>query len=94
MGKVERKRERLEIIYDIIKIINDNHNSIRPTRLLRQSNLSSKSFSDYFNELREKELIKEIYDKKGRKYITLTDNGFKYLEKYAVIKGFVDEFNL
>ena len=89
-----KKRDRLEVIYDILKIIRDRNNSIKPTPLLRYSNLSSKSFSDYYNELISKEFVKGITDKKGRKYITLTDKGFKYLEKYRLILGFIGEFEL
>lgn len=89
-----KKRERLEVIYDILKIVQDKHNSIKPTPLLRYSNLSSSSFTEYYKELIEKDLIKEILDKKGRRYITLTDKGFKLLEKYKLIKGFIEEFDL
>ena len=89
-----KKRERLEVIYDILRIIRDNHNSIKPTPLLRYSNLSSQSFNDYFKELLEKNFIKEIRDKKNKKFITLTDQGFKYLEKYKKILEFIDDFNL
>ena len=89
-----KKRDRLEVIHDILGVIRDNKNSIRPTPLLRYSNLSSQSFSDYCRELIEKGLVKEIKDKKGRKFITLTDNGFQYLEKYKMIKGFINDFNL
>ncbi|MEA2038110.1 MAG: winged helix-turn-helix domain-containing protein [Nanoarchaeota archaeon] len=69
---MSRKRDRLEVIYDILKIIRDKNNSIKPTPLLRYSNLSSQSFSEYYDELMKKELIKEVIDKKGRRYITLT----------------------
>ena len=89
-----KKRDRLEVIYDILKIIRDHNNSIKPTPLLRYSNLSSSSFSEYYGEMISKEFIKEIIDKKGRKYITLTDKGFRYLEKYRLILGFIDEFEL
>jgi len=89
-----KKRERLEVIYDILKIVQNNHNSIKPTPLLRQSNLSSQGFAEYYQELLSKELIKEILDKKGKKYITLTDKGFAYIEKYKTIVGFVEEFGL
>ena len=41
-----------------------------------------------------KEFIKEINDKKARKHITLTDKGFKFLEKYKTILGFIEEFEL
>ena len=92
--RTERKRDRLEIIYDILKIIRDNHNSIKPTPLLRYSNLSSVSFNEYLKELKEKNLVKEVIDKKKKKYLTLTDNGFDFIEKYKQIKGFIEEFNL
>ncbi|MFH1506457.1 MAG: winged helix-turn-helix domain-containing protein [archaeon] len=89
-----KKRDRLEVIYDILKIIRDKNNSIKPTPLLRYSNLSSQRFAEYYSELIEKGLIKEVTDKKNKKFITLSDKGFKYLEKYQIITGFIDDFNL
>jgi predicted transcriptional regulator len=94
MDSLNRKRDRLEVIHDILIIIRDSHNSIKPTPLLRKSNLSSQSFADYYPELLAKGLVIEIMDKKGRKYISLSDKGFKYLEKYSLILGFIDEFEL
>lgn len=94
MGKMTRKRDRLGVIFDFLKIIQDNHNSIKRTPLLRQTNLSSQSFAEYFHEMLSKGFIKEIEDKKGRKFITLTDKGFKYLTKYEYIIGFIDELEL
>ena len=91
---MNRKRDRLEVVSDILKIIRSNHNSIRPTPLLRYSNLSSQSFTEYYRELMEKGFITEVADKNGRKYVTLTDKGFKFLEKYRLIMGFIDEFEL
>jgi len=94
MAKMIKKRDRLEVIYDILEIIKKNHNSIKPTPLLRYSNLSSKGFSEYYKELKEKELVREIKDDKSKKFISLTDKGFEYIEKYKLILGFVDEFEL
>ena len=94
MDKVKRKRERLEMIFDILTIIRNHQNSIKPTPLLRQSNLSSQSFTEYLNELLEKDLIKEITDENERKFLSLTDKGFKYLDKYKLILGFIEEFEL
>ena len=91
---MSRKRDRLEIIYSILKIIQDKGNSIKPTPLLRFSNVSSQSFNEYYAELLEKRLIREQLDNKGKKYISLTDKGFAYLEKYKVILGFIEEFEL
>lgn len=88
-----RKRGKLEVIYDILNIIRNNKNSIKSTPLLRRSNLSSERFQEYFNELLDKGLIRELEDKNG-KLITLTDKGFKYLENYKVITSFIDDFGL
>jgi predicted transcriptional regulator len=89
-----KKRSRLDIIYTILGIVRQHNNSIKPTPLLRYTNISSQSFSEYFSELKEKGFIREEADKKGRKYISLTDKGFKFLEKYRVLKGFIEEFEL
>jgi predicted transcriptional regulator len=87
------KRNKLEIIQDILKIIQENHNSIKPTPLLRKSNLSSARFNEYFHDLLRKEFVIEK-ELKGNKEIALTEKGFKYLEKYKTIIGFIEEFEL
>ncbi len=87
------KRGRLEIIRDILDIIRENHNSIKPTPLLRQSNISSSRFKEYFNDLQERNFIKKVNNKNGR-FILLTEKGFKFLEKYKTIVNFIDEFEL
>jgi predicted transcriptional regulator len=91
---MNRKRDRLGVIYDILRVIHDHKNSVRPTPLLRRSNLSSRSFADYHDELIGKGFIKEVTDENGRAYLTLTDKGFLFLEKYKTIKGFIEEFEL
>lgn len=88
-----KKRNRLEVIYDILKVIHDQHNSIKPTPLMRKSNLSSSSFSEYYEELIAKGFVRELMDKES-KYITLTDKGYKYIEKYNLILGLIQEFEL
>jgi len=86
-----KKRNRLEIIRDILKIIQQNR-SIRTTPLLRKSNISSSRFKGYYTDLLEKEFIKEIHGKS--KTITLTEKGNRYLEKYSAIVNFIEEFEL
>lgn len=88
------KRDRLEVIKDILQVIKSNKNQIKPTPLLRFSNLSSQRFNEYIPELVEKEFIKEKTDKKKRKFYSLTEKGQRYLEKYNVITGFIEDFDL
>ena len=85
------KRNKLEIIRDILKIIKENH-LIKPTPLLRRSNISSSRFKKYYSDLLEKEFIKETFGK--NKQISLTEKGQRYLEKYYSIVNFIDEFEL
>jgi predicted transcriptional regulator len=87
------KRNKLEIIKDILTIIQSSHNSIKPTPLLRQSNISSSRFKEYFSELLDKKFVKEINHKES-KYISLTERGSRFLEKYKTIINFIDEFEL
>ena len=86
------KRERLEIIKDILKIIQD-YRVIKITPLIRKSNLSSQRFMEYFKDLKEKQLIKETTEKEKKLY-SLTEKGQRYLEKYSTIVKFIDEFEL
>ena len=85
------KRNKLEIIRDILRIIKENH-PIKPTPLLRRSNLSSSRFKEYYLELIEKQLIKPTNGK--NKYVILTEKGSKFIEKYQTIINFIDEFEL
>jgi predicted transcriptional regulator len=87
------KRGKLEIINDILKTIQKNNNSIKSTPLLRKSNISTIRFKEYFSELIAKNFVREI-NQKGEKFVSLTDKGFKFLEKYRTIINFIDEFEL
>ncbi|MBT7705897.1 winged helix-turn-helix transcriptional regulator [archaeon] len=85
------KRNKLEIIRDILTIVRDNR-SVKPTPLLRKSNLSSSRFKGYYSDLLEKGFVRETLG--GNKQISLTKKGQKYLEKYSIIISFIDEFEL
>mgnify|MGYP003966010043 CR=1 FL=1 len=89
-----KKRERLEVIFDILKAIRDNNNSLRPTKLLFASNLSPQMFKEYLKELLEKEFVEKILDNKKTKFYSLTDKGFKFIEKYSIVLNFIYDFGL
>ena len=88
-----KKRERLDIIRDILNAIRTNRN-IKPTRLLYASNLSPQMFKDYINELITKGFIKLDIDKDERKTFSLTKKGNEFLEEYRVIENFIENFGL
>ncbi len=92
-SKMAKKRERLDVIRDILKAVRDNR-QIKPTRLLYASNLSPQMFKEYINELISKDFIKLDVDKKEKKTFSLTKKGNDFLEEYRVIEGFIENFGL
>lgn len=90
MGK---KRERLEVIKDILEAIRDGRN-IKPTRLLYASNLSPQMFKDYINELITKGFIKIENYEDGKKTFSLTKKGHEFVNEYKVIQNFIENFGL
>lgn len=89
-----KKRDRLEIIHDILYAIREHRGIVRPTHILYKSNLSHMMLTDYLAELQEKGFLVESTDKDKKKSYVLTDKGFKYLSEYAVIRSFVDSYGL
>jgi predicted transcriptional regulator len=94
-----KKRERLEVIRDILEATRSNR-KIKPTRLLYASNLSPQMFKEYIGELLAKGFIKDIIEeskkksKKDQKYFVITIKGNNFLQEYKVIEGFVENFGL
>ena len=89
-----KKRERLELIHELLLTIQKNENRISPTTLQHKCNFSTPMFKQYMDELLEKGFIRVIVGKKGRKYYSLRDRGYEFLEKYRMIAHFIDEFGL
>ncbi len=88
-----KKRERLEIIKDVLEAVREKR-KIKPTRLLYASNLSPQMFKDYINELIKKGFIKIDIDKKEKKTFSITKKGNDFLSEYKIIERFVDNFGL
>ena len=88
-----KKRERLEVIKDILMSIR-NTRQIKPTRLLYSSNLSPQMFKEYINELLSKGFIKLDISDDEKKSFSLTQKGNDFLQEYRVIENFVENFGL
>ena len=90
-----KKRERLEVIKDILRAIRESR-KIKPTRLLYSSNLSPQMFKDYVTELLDKGFIKmEVEGKdENKKFFLITKKGNDFLEQYKSIETFIQNFGL
>ena len=92
-GKMAKKRERLDVIKDILRVIRENR-QIKPTRLLYASNLSPQMFKEYVDELMSKDFIMINEDKKGKKTFSLKQKGHNFLDEYKMIENFIANFGL
>lgn len=87
------KRERLDVIHDILNCILKYNNSVGPTRLIQTSNLSPAMFKEYTEELLNSGLISKNVQK-NKKIFSVTDKGFKFIQEYKFFKNFVTELGL
>ncbi|MFH1209671.1 MAG: winged helix-turn-helix domain-containing protein [archaeon] len=90
---MNKKRDRIQVIHDILESIKLKNGKIKPTHIMYKSNLSHKMMDIYLKELISKNFIVELQTKQGRTY-SLTDKGFNFLSKYNVILEFMDSFGL
>jgi predicted transcriptional regulator len=88
-----KKRDRLEVMHDMLAAIRDKGGNAKPTHIMYKSNLSHQMLTEYMAELLDKGLASERIEK-GKKTYSLTDKGFSFLKDYSMIKGFVDSYGL
>lgn len=91
---MKKKRERLEIIKDILIAIRDKGNNVKPTHILYRSNLSHKMLKEYLKELLEKSLVEENFDKKNNITYSITPKGANYIDDFKAIKSFMESYGL
>ncbi|PIZ52526.1 hypothetical protein COY27_00190 [Candidatus Woesearchaeota archaeon CG_4_10_14_0_2_um_filter_33_13] len=94
-----KRRSRLELVYDILLSIQNKGGKIKPTHLMYKSNLSHKLLNSYLDELLGKELVRveDIENRKKKtmsKVIHLTDKGSGFLAEYRRMREFTDAFGL
>jgi predicted transcriptional regulator len=92
---MSERRDRLDIIGDILKAIQDKGGKIKPTHLLYKSNLSHEGMKRYIDELKTKLMIIEEEDlKKKSRHFMITERGLNFLQDYKKIREFTDSFGL
>ncbi len=87
------KRTKLDIIYDMLKAIEEKGGVIKPTHLLYKSNLSHQRMKLYLDELKIKKMIQES-EKKDKTVFELTDTGRKFIQNFRQMKEFTTAFGL
>ncbi len=87
------RRNKLEIINDILRSIQEKGGRIKPTHLMYKSNLSHQRMKEYIDELKGKEMIVEE-QKEDRHFFVLTDKGFAFLANFKKLSEFTETYGL
>lgn len=90
---MKSRRDRIDVIYDILTSIEKEGGKIKPTRLMYKSNLSYKLLKNYTDDLTEKKMIEEVKVKR-KKFIILTENGKELINRLRKMRKFMDSFGL
>jgi len=88
-----KKRNKVEIINDILKTIKSKNGNIKPSGIMFKSNLSYQMMNEYLRELIEKEFILEVNLKKSRSYI-ITPKGQLFMNKFSTVDEFLNSFGI
>ncbi|MFC1768688.1 winged helix-turn-helix domain-containing protein [Nanoarchaeota archaeon] len=88
-----QKRERIQVIYDILKVIQEKNGNIKPTHIMYKANLSSQMLNEYVSDLIQRKLIVEVKTKSSKEY-SLTELGHEYIQKYSSVAEFMNTFGL
>ncbi len=87
------KRSKLDIVYDMLRAIEEKGGKIIPTHLLYKSNLSHQRMKLYLEELKQRNLLVETHTK-DKTYFELTDEGRKFVQNFKQMKEFTQAFGL
>jgi predicted transcriptional regulator len=90
---MNKRRDRLQVIHDILRTIKDRDGKIKPTHILYKSNLSHQMMEEYLDELIGKGFIVEEKKENSKTY-SITQKGQEYLNQYKLIVNFVGGFGL
>ena len=90
---MERKRNRMEIMHDMLKIIQERKGKLKKTHLMYKANLSHNQMKIYLSEHTESGLIeKGSFENKSP--LKITEKGSDFFLKYKQMKEFEKTFGL
>jgi predicted transcriptional regulator len=91
--QMAKKRSRMDIISDMLKIIKERDGRVKPTHLMYKANLSHMQMKAYLDELIEKGFIEKNRSENINEII-ITKKGRDFLVQYIQMKKFEEVFGL
>ncbi len=88
-----KKRNRVEVIYDILKTIQSKNGNIKSSHIMFKSNLSYQMMNDYLSELIEKGFILEVKIKNSKTF-AITPKGQLFINKFNTVDEFLTSFGI
>ncbi len=86
-----RKRDRIDIIRDMLVSIQNKGGEIKPTHLMYKANLAHRQMRSYLEELVDKQFVETIR-RKDNEYIIITDAGNQFVQKIDEMRKFEEMF--
>ena len=86
------RRSRINIIYDILRVIQERGGEIKKTHIMYRANLSHNQMKLYLAELYKKKFIENTDSEKP--LIRITKKGQDFFRQYAQVKEFEKTFGL
>ena len=94
----QKKRSRTDVLFDILRIVQENRGRIKPTHLMYKANLSHQTMGLHLNNLLKSGLLKEtqleLKKSRSKKVIEITSKGIDFYLKYSKMKEFEKTFGL
>lgn len=90
---MQKKRERSDIILDMLLTISSKGGKIKPTHLMYKANMAHAQMKSYLDELTTRGLITRL-EQSGTNYIVLDEKGYNFIEKIKQMKEFERTFGL
>ncbi|MEX0932511.1 MAG: winged helix-turn-helix domain-containing protein [Candidatus Pacearchaeota archaeon] len=90
---MEKKRNRTDILNDMLRILKDSRGKIKRTHLMYKANLSHKQLKLYLYELQRNKLVEDRKEGKTS-FIAITKKGMEFIIQYSQMKEFEKTFGL
>ena len=87
------RRTKLTIFSDILRLLQRNNGSAKPTHILYGANLSHKRMKQYLEEMLASNFIERV-DAKGKTVYKITKRGQEFLMQAKKIKQFSEAFGI